>query len=166
MENLHGVSNVNDRTGGFAGYISGMTQYDLVSSGLGGLVGTLTKILNLIPLLGVGDLLTVLLKGGLLSVDKLIPVGYVNPSIQNCSVSGGTSVTGQKSTGGFAGEAIGAVMKNCSVGGTTTVSGNDCSGGFVGRSVNAVVAGALSSLGIEVMGNFPVNTVMLNCRIA
>ena len=165
VENLHGVSNVNDRTGGFAGYISGMTQYDLVSSGLDGLVGTLTKILDLIPLLGAGDLLTVLLKGGLLSVDKLIPVGYVNPSIQNCSVSGGTSVTGQKSTGGFAGEAIGAVMKNCSVGGSTTVSGNDCSGGFVGRSANAVVAGALSSLGIEVMGNFPVNTVMLNCRI-
>ena len=165
VENLHGVSNVNDRTGGFAGHISGMTQYDLVSSGLGGLVDTLTKILNLIPLLGVGDLLTVLLNGGLLSVDKLIPVGYVNPSIQNCSVSGGTSVTGQKSTGGFAGEAIGAVMKNCSVGGTATVSGNDCSGGFVGRSANAVVAGALSSLGIELMGNFPVNTVMLNCRI-
>lgn len=165
VENLHGVSNVNDRTGGFAGYISGMTQYDLVSSGLGGLVTTLTKILNLIPLLGVGDLLTVLLNGGLLSLDKLIPVGYVNPSIQNCSVSGGTSVTGQKSTGGFAGEAIGAVMKNCSVGGTITVSGNDCSGGFVGRSANAVVAGALSSLGIELMGNFPVNTVMLNCRI-
>ena len=165
VENLHGVSNVNDRTGGFAGYISGMTQYDLVSSGLGGLVDTLTKILNLIPLLGVGDLLTVLLNGGLLSVDKLIPVGYVNPSIQNCSVSGGTSVTGQKSTGGFVGESIGAVMKNCSVGGSTTVSGNDCSGGFVGRSANAVVAGALSSLGIKLMGNFPVNTVMLNCRI-
>lgn len=165
VENLHGVSNVNDRTGGFAGYVSGMTQYDLVSSGLGGLVGTLTKILDLIPLLGVGDLLTVLLKGGLLSVDKLIPVGYVNPSIQNCSVSGGTSVTSQKSTGGFVGESIGAVMKNCSVGGSTTVSGNDCSGGFVGRSANAVVAGALSSLGIKLMGNFPVNTVMLNCRI-
>ena len=165
VENLHGVSNANDRTGGFAGYVSGMTQYDLVSSGLGGLVTTLTKILNLIPLLGVGDLLTVLLNGGLLSVKDLIPVGYVNPSIQNCSVSGGTSVTGQKSTGGFAGEAIGAVMKNCSVGGTTTVSGNDCSGGFVGRSANAVVAGALSSLGIELMGNFPVNTVMLNCTI-
>ena len=165
VENLHGVSNANDRTGGFAGYVSGMTQYDLVSSGLGGLVTTLTKILDLIPLLGVGDLLTVLLNGGLLSVDKLIPVGYVNPSIQNCSVSGGTSVTGQKSTGGFAGEAIGAVMKNCSVGGTATVSGNDCSGGFVGRSANAVVAGALSSLGIELMGNFPVNTVMLNCTI-
>lgn len=165
VENLHGVSNANDRTGGFAGYISGMTHYDLLSQGLGTLVKTLTDILNLIPLLGVGDLLTVLLKGGLISVDKLIPVGYVNPSIQNCSVSGDTSVTGQKSTGGFAGEAIGAVMKNCSVGGTTTVSGNDCSGGFVGRSANAVVAGTLSSLGIEVMGNFPVNTVMLNCRI-
>lgn len=165
VENLHGVSNVNDRTGGFAGYVSSMTQYDLVSSGLGGLVDTLTKILNLIPLLGVGDLLTLLLNGGLLSVKNLIPIGYVNPSIQNCSVSGDTSVTGQKSTGGFAGEAIGAVMKNCSVGGSTTVSGNDCSGGFVGRSANAVVVGALSSLGIELMGNFPVNTVMLNCRI-
>lgn len=165
VENLHGVSNANDRTGGFAGYVSGMTQYDLISNGLGGLVTTLTKILNLIPLLGAGDLLTLLLNGGLLSVKKLIPIGYVNPSIQNCSVSGDTSVTGQKSTGGFAGEAIGAVMKNCSVGGSTTVSGNDCSGGFVGRSANAVVVGALSSLGIELMGNFPVNTVMLNCRI-
>ena len=165
VENLHGVSNANDRTGGFAGYVSGMTQYDLVSSGLEGLVGTLSKILNLIPLLGVGDLLTVLLNGGLLSVGKLIPADYVNPSIQNCSVSGETSVSGQKSTGGFVGESIGAVMKNCSVGGTTTVSGNDCSGGFVGRSANAVVAGALSSLGIEFMGNFPVNTVMLNCTI-
>lgn len=165
VENLHGVSNANDRTGGFAGYVSGMTQYDLISNGLGGLVTTLTKILNLIPLLGAGDLLTLLLNGGLLSVKNLIPIGYVNPSIQNCSVSGDTSVTGQKSTGGFAGEAIGAVMKNCSVGGCTTVSGNDCSGGFVGRSANAVVAGALSSLGIELMGNFPVNTVMLNCRI-
>ena len=165
VENLHGVSNANDRTGGFAGYVSGMTQYDLISNGLGGLVTTLTKILNLIPLLGAGDLLTLLLNGGLLSVKNLIPIGYVNPSIQNCSVSGDTSVTGQKSTGGFAGEAIGAVMKNCSVGGTTTVSGNDCSGGFVGRSANAVVAGALSSLGIELMGNFPVNTVMLNCTI-
>ena len=165
VENLHGVSNANDRTGGFAGYVSGMTQYDLISNGLGGLVTTLTKILNLIPLLGAGDLLTLLLNGGLLSVKNLIPIGYVNPSIQNCSVSGDTSVTGQKSTGGFAGEAIGAVMKNCSVGGSTTVSGNDCSGGFVGRSANAVVAGALSSLGIELMGNFPVNTVMLNCTI-
>ena len=165
VENLHGVSNANDRTGGFAGYVSGMTQYDLISNGLGGLVTTLTKILNLIPLLGAGDLLTLLLNGGLLSVKNLIPIGYVNPSIQNCSVSGDTSVTGQKSTGGFAGEAIGAVMKNCSVGGSTTVSGNDCSGGFVGRSANAVVVGALSSLGVELMGNFPVNTVMLNCRI-
>lgn len=165
VENLHGVSNANDRTGGFAGYVSGMTQYDLISNGLGGLVTTLTKILNLIPLLGAGDLLTLLLNGGLLSVKNLIPIGYVNPSIQNCSVSGDTSVTGQKSTGGFAGEAIGAVMKNCSVGGSTTVSGNDCSGGFVGCSANAVVVGALSSLGIELMGNFPVNTVMLNCRI-
>lgn len=165
VENLHGVSNANDRTGGFAGYVSGMTQYDLISNGLGDLVTTLTKILNLIPLLGAGDLLTLLLNGGLLSVKNLIPIGYVNPSIQNCSVSGDTSVTGQKSTGGFAGEAIGAVMKNCSVSGSTTVSGNDCSGGFVGRSANAVVVGALSSLGIELMGNFPVNTVMLNCRI-
>ena len=127
-----------------------MTHYDLLSQGLGTLVKTLTDILNLIPLLGVGDLLTVLLKGGLISVDKLIPVGYVNPSIQNCSVSGDTSVTGQKSTGGFAGEAIGAVMKNCSVGGTTTVSGNDCSGGFVGRSANAVVAGAVSYTHLDV----------------
>ena len=165
VENLHKVSNVNDRTGGFVGYVSGMTHYDLLSSGLGGLVDTLSKILNLIPLLGAGDLLTVLLNGGLLKVKDLIPVGYTNPSIQNCSVSGETSIEGQKNTGGFAGESIGAVMKNCSVSGSTTVSGSECSGGFAGRSANAVVVGLLSSLGIELMGNFPVNTVMLSCSV-
>ena len=165
VENLHKVSNVNDRTGGFVGYVSGMTHYDLLSSGLVGLVDTLSKILNLIPLLGAGDLLTVLLNGGLLKVKDLIPVGYTNPSIQNCSVSGETSIEGQKNTGGFAGESIGAVMKNCSVSGSTTVSGSECSGGFAGRSANAVVVGLLSSLGIELMGNFPVNTVMLSCSV-
>ena len=56
-------------------------------------------------------------------------------------------------------------MKNCSVEGTDSVSGIDYSGGFAGRSSNAVVVGLLSSLGIEVMGNFPVNTVMLGCKI-
>ena len=164
VENLHGVSNVNDRTGGFAGYVSGMTQYDLVSSGLGGLVDTLTKILNLIPLLGVGDLLTVLLNGGLLSVGKLIPIGYVNPVFSNCSVSGSDTISGQNYTGGFAGETIGVVMTGCSVKGTENVNGTDYSGGFIGRASNAVVAGALDRLGIQI-ADFPVNTVMLGCSI-
>ena len=32
-------------------------------------------------------------------------------------------------------------------------------------SANAVVVGLLSSLGIELMGNFPVNTVMFSCSV-
>lgn len=165
VENISGVSNVNNWTGGFVGYISGVTKYEVLSGLLGAVTDALSTLLNLIPLLGLGDLITILLNGGVLKVESLIPIGYVNPILTDCSASGNVIVSGQKYTGGFAGESIGAVMKNCSVEGTDSVSGIDYSGGFAGRSSNAVVVGLLSSLGIEVMGNFPVNTVMLGCKI-
>ena len=112
----------------------------------------------------VGDLITTLLNGGVLSVGNLIPIGYVNPVFSNCSVSGNDMISGQNYTGGFAGETIGAVMTGCSVNGTESVNGTDYSGGFIGRASNAVVAGALDHLGIQI-ADFPVNTVMLGCSI-
>ena len=164
VEGLSGVSNANSWTGGFVGYISGITKYEALSGVLKGVTDALSTLLNLIPVLGLGDLITTLLNGGVLSVGNLIPIGYVNPVSSNCSVSGSNTISGQNYTGGFAGETIGAVMTGCSVNGTESVNGTDYSGGFIGRASNAVVAGALDHLGIQI-ADFPVNTVMLGCSI-
>lgn len=164
VEGLSGVSNANSWTGGFVGYISGITKYEALSGVLKGVTDALSTLLNLIPVLGLGDLITTLLNGGVLSVGNLIPIGYVNPVFSNCSVSGNDTISGQNYTGGFAGETIGAVMTGCSVNGTESVNGTDYSGGFIGRASNAVVAGALEHLGIQI-ADFPVNTVMLGCSI-
>lgn len=164
VEGLSGVSNANSWTGGFVGYISGITKYEALSGVLKGVTDALSTLLNLIPVLGLGDLITTLLNGGVLSVGNLIPIGYVNPVFSNCSVSGNDTISGQNYTGGFAGETIGAVMTGCSVNGTESVNGTDYSGGFIGRASNAVVAGALDHLGIQI-ADFPVNTVLLGCNI-
>ena len=164
VEGLSGVSNANSWTGGFVGYSSGITKYEALSGALKGIMDALSTLLNLIPVLGLGDLITTLLNGGVLSVGNLIPIGYVNPVFSNCSVSGSNTISGQNYTGGFAGETIGAVMTGCSVNGTESVNGTDYSGGFIGRASNAVVAGALDHLGIQI-ADFPVNTVMLGCSI-
>lgn len=164
VEGLSGVSNANSWTGGFIGYISGITKYEALSGVLKAVTDALSTLLNLIPVLGLGDLITTLLNGGVLSVGNLIPIGYVNPVFSNCSVSGSNTISGQNYTGGFAGETIGAVMTGCSVNGTESVNGTDYSGGFIGRASNAVVAGALDHLGIQI-ADFPVNTVMLGCSI-
>lgn len=164
VEGLSGVSNANSWTGGFVGYISGITKYEALSGVLKGVTDALSTLLNLIPVLGLGDLITTLLNGGVLSVGNLIPIGYVNPVFSNCSVSGNDMISGQNYTGGFAGETIGAVMTGCSVNGTESVNGTDYSGGFIGCASNAVVAGALDHLGIQI-ADFPVNTVMLGCSI-
>ena len=103
VEGLSGVSNANSWTGGFVGYISGITKYEALSGVLKGVTDALSTLLNLIPVLGLGDLITTLLNGGVLSVGNLIPIGYVNPVFSNCSVSGSNTISGQNYTGGFAG---------------------------------------------------------------
>ena len=80
------VENVNNNTGGFVGYIVGKTQYDGLSNALGGLVKLLTNILNVIPGLGLGDLITILL-GNAIPLKELIPTGYINAKIINCTVN-------------------------------------------------------------------------------
>lgn len=164
---LSGVSNVNNWTGGFVGYSTGITKYEDITQLLGGVVGGLSQLLNLIPFLGLGDLLTALINGGALKVGDLIPIGYVNPIYQNCSVSftQGAAVNGngKQYVGGFAGETIGTLMQNCTIENVDTVSGSNYVGGFIGRSANAVIAGLLSNLGVDLLDNFPVNTILMNC---
>ncbi len=98
------VKNVNNNTGGFVGYVVGKTQYSGLSNALGGLVKLLTNILNVIPGLGLGDLITILL-GNAIPVSKLIPTGYINAKIKNCSINGlSISTSSEKDyAGGFIG---------------------------------------------------------------
>ena len=81
------VSSVSRMTGGFVGYVEGATRYDAVSGIVGALTKLLSKILNVIPFLGLGDLVDWLLSGTL-GLNALIPVGYYNPVISNSSVNG------------------------------------------------------------------------------
>ena len=76
------VSSVSRMTGGFVGYVEGATRYDAVSGIVGELTNVLSKILGVIPFLGLGDLVDWLLSGTL-GLNALIPVGYYNPVISN-----------------------------------------------------------------------------------
>ncbi len=113
------VSSVSRMTGGFVGYVEGATRYDAVSGIVGALTKLLSGILNIIPFLGLGDLVDWLLSGTL-GLNALIPVGYYNPVISNSSVNGFKKnvVIGNKNNpqaGGFVGAQIGAIIENSSV---------------------------------------------------
>lgn len=163
------VKNVNDYTGGFVGYAVGSTQYDGLSNALGDLVKLLTNILNVIPGLGLGDLIKILL-GNAIPLGKLIPTGYINPKIVNCNVNGLTISTAsdKKYAGGFIGMQKGAIVESCSVtGGTNTISGKNFVGGFVGLARDDVIKGTLSgALDIETkLPKMNTESLLLNCSL-
>ncbi len=163
------VKNVNGYTGGFVGYAVGATQYDGLSNALGDLVKLLTNILNVIPGLGLGDLITILL-GNAIPLGKLIPTGYINPKIVNCNVNGLTISTAsdKEYAGGFIGMQKGAIVESCSVtGGTNTISGKNFVGGFVGLARDDVIKGTLSgALDIETkLPKMNTESLLLNCSL-
>lgn len=154
-ENVY-VSNVKGMTGGFVGYTEGATEYSGLSTVLGGLTTVLEAILDVIPALGLGDLIVLLLDGGLIDASQLIPTGYYNPVISGCTVSDFTSglTIGSDSTnyaGGFVGNQIGSIIENCTVSSTNdySVAAQYYAGGFAGVMRNAVIRGALNDLGVE-----------------
>ena len=163
------VENVNNNTGGFVGYIVGKTQYDGLSNALGGLVKLLTNILNVIPGLGLGDLITILL-GNAIPLKKLITTGYINAKIMNCTVNGLSisTATDKEYVGGFIGMQKGAIVESCSVtGGTNTISGKNFVGGFVGLARDDVIEGTLSgALDIETkLPKMNTESLLLNCSL-
>ena len=163
------VKNVNGYTGGFVGYAVGSTQYDGLSNALGDLVKLLTNILNVIPGLGLGDLIKILL-GNAIPLGKLIPTGYINPKIVNCNVNGLTISTAsdKEYAGGFIGMQKGAIVESCSVtGGTNTIGGKNFVGGFVGLARDDVIKGTLSGA-LDIQTELPkMNTesLLLNCSL-
>lgn len=163
------VKNVNNNTGGFVGYAVGKTQYDGLSKALGGLVKLLTDILNVIPGLGLGDLITILL-GNAIPLSKLIPTGYINAKIKNCSINGlSISTSTEKDyAGGFIGQQKGTIIESCSITDSDyTINGKSFAGGFVGLARDDVIEGTLSgALDIQTkLPNMNPESLLLNCSI-
>ena len=163
------VKNVNNNTGGFVGYVVGKTEYDGLSNALGGLVDLLTNILNVIPGLGLGDLITILL-GNAIPLEKLIPTGYINAKIMNCTVNGLSisTATDKEYAGGFIGQQKGTIVENCSISNSDyTINGKSFAGGFVGIARDDVIEGTLSgALDIETkLPKMNPESLLLNCSL-
>ncbi len=146
------VENAKDRTGGFIGYSEGVTQYSGLSDALGVTVDALSSLLNVIPALGLGDLISILLKNAL-PVENLIPTGYIAPKIDNCEVNGLTGDVGTTNTvmaGGFIGQQIGTHIANCQVTESTYhIKAHNYGGGFCGLERDAEIKGTLDGVGID-----------------
>ena len=159
------IGNVKDITGGFAGNVEGMTQYEGLSGLLGGITTLLEKLLNVLPFVGLGDLITILLDGNLLNVKQLIPVGYYNPVIDGCHVTyaSGFGQLGEKTTsynGGFVGKQTGSYITNSSVSAENLqIQGKVFAGGFSGITANAEIKGALHDLGVNLVDGLMIQSV-------
>lgn len=162
------VSNINDRTGGFVGYTEGVTEYEGLSKALGLTVDVLSSLLNAIPGLGLGDLITILLENAL-PVGNLIPTGYKNVSITNCCVVGlvGTIGTSDKDyAGGFIGQQVGTKIFDCAVQNSAyTVNAKEYGGAFAGISRDAEIRGLLSDVGVELIRVMQPQSLLLNCNL-
>ena len=163
------VRNVNNNTGGFVGYTVGVTQYDGLSKALGKIVELLTNILNVIPGLGLGDLITILL-GNAIPLEKLIPTGYINAKFVNCGINNLslTTASDKEYAGGFVGQQVGSIFENCSITGSSyTVNGVNYVGGFAGIARDGVIEGTLSGA-LDIQTKLPkMNTesLLLNCTL-
>ncbi len=74
------VTSARGISGGFVGFTEGVEQYDGLSDILEGVVKVLSILLNILPGVGLGDLITILLKNDV-NLGALIPTGYHNPVI-------------------------------------------------------------------------------------
>lgn len=163
------VKSPNNYTGGFVGYTTGKTEYEGLSNALGGITKLLAGLLNLIPGLGLGDLITILL-GNAIPLEKLIPTGYINAKIKNCSINGlSISTSSEKDyAGGFIGQQKGTIVENCSITNSDyTINGKTFAGGFVGLARDDVIEGTLSGA-LDIQSKLPkMNTesLLLNCSI-
>lgn len=138
-------------SGGFVGFTEGVEIYEGLSGLLGTVVKVLSTLLNIVPGVGLGDLITILLENDV-PLGKLIPIGYHNPVITGCSVTLQNGTIGninQDYNGGFVGIQTGTKISNCYVSGLTLVQAKNGAGGFAGLERDAIIKGLLNDLGIE-----------------
>ena len=147
--------------------VEGLTEYEGLGKFLDGTVGALEGLLNIIPGLGLGDLITLLLDNpNLLKVKELLPTGYKQAKITDCSVSVTSveSAGGKKFAGGFAGVQTGSTLTNCSVSGIRSVSAQKYAGGFAGLTRDAVIQGLLEDLDVQIVDIAP-SSQTVNCSV-
>ncbi len=152
--------------GGFVGHVQGTLTYSALDSVLGGVVDGLTWVLNLIPGIGLGDLVTILAQN-VLHLDQIIPTGYVETKIDACTVDNCTLSfgAGRYGVGGFAGSICGteltwSAVRNMSV----TLDAERGGGGFVGVARDDIIQQLLSGLGITVGTLYPQSEIR-ECQI-
>jgi len=152
--------------GGFVGYVEGTTRYDGISGLAEGLLKLLSSLLNIIPGLGLGDLITIL--GNTLQLGNLIPVGYDSPVIRNCKANS-VSLSledGKYGVGGFAGSIVGTTLEGCAVTGTDlTVNAEKYGGGFVGVLADAQIEQLLSALKVDIVPGLDPQSALVGCRV-
>ncbi len=145
------VTSARGISGGFVGFTEGVEKYDGLSGILGAVVKVLSTLLNIVPGVGLGDLITILLENDV-SLGELIPTGYHNPIITGCSVTLEDGKVGNIAwdyNGGFVGIQTGTKISNSSVSGLTSVQAKNGAGGFAGLERDAIIKGLLNDAGIE-----------------
>lgn len=144
------VTSAKGISGGFVGFTEGVEKYDGLSGLTGAVVKVLSNLLNILPGVGLGDLITLLLEKDV-PLGQLIPIGYYNPIITNCSVTlqnGNIGNSAQDYNGGFVGIQTGTKISNSSVSGLTSVQAKNGAGGFAGLERDAIIKGLLNDAGI------------------
>ena len=144
------VASARGISGGFVGFTEGVEQYEGLSGLLGTVVKVLSTLLNIVPGVGLGDLITILLQNDV-PLGNLIPTGYHNPVITGCSVTlanGTIGNIGEDYNGGFVGIQTGTKISDCSVSGLTSVRAKNGAGGFAGLERDAIIKGLLNDAGI------------------
>ncbi len=173
------VSSTTSFTGGFAGYTEGTARYLLDQ--VDRVLEILTKLLDAVPWLGLGDLVKVLFK--LINIKQLIATGYDNPLLQNCVVSNLSGTLGNQSTpapasigdqkvpsgrfaGGFAGAQIGTKIIGCTVQNSSyTVLADQFAGGFSGAVRDGEIDGVLQNIGVELIRVLQPQSLLQECKI-
>ena len=184
------VSNVGSMTGGFVGYTSGEANY--LTEGLGEALNFVKGLLNIIPGLGLGEIITVI--NNVAKLGNLIPYSYTAPAIDNCRLIGLTGTLGNKNgsqspivpddlldkvrpsidglVGGFVGLQIGTRITNCSIGNegehtsNYTIYAKNYGGGFAGLTRDGEIKGALTGgLGIDLVRAGQPQSLLSNCMV-
>lgn len=161
------VTNVTDMTGGFVGNAEGIAEYEGLGTKLKGTVDALEGLLNVIPGLGLGDLIPILLDNpNLLKVPELLPTGYKQAVISKCRVSmKGTEIGSQDNNfvGGFAGAVTGSKIQDSSVNNLTKVTAGKYAGGFSGITRDATIKALLTDLGIDLV--LDPSSEIIDCKV-
>ena len=161
------ISSAKGISGGFVGFTEGVEEYEGLSKLLTGVVKVLSTLLNIVPGVGLGDLITVLLKNDV-PLGQLIPIGYHKPMIANCSVTLSNGTIGNNAedyNGGFVGIQTGTVIKNSKVLNLSAVNAKAGAGGFAGLERDAIIKGALQNLGVDLVSP-DVKSVQESCTVS